>query len=202
MHKKLSLIAASSLAGLALVVSSLNAADAPAPAAAAASASGSAAAAPKPAAPGPDLSKLVAASDKKGLLFEKDVQPILKASCSGCHVNPTRAPSGGLNLTSLDLILKSKNAAKDIVAGHSDQSLVVLYASDLVKGKEMPPMGGRTAHPAIKAEDMAIIRGWIDQGAKGDPAAAAAAAAASASASGSGAAKPAAASASASGSAK
>ncbi len=199
MHKKLSLIAASSFAGLALVISSLNAADAPAPAAA--SASDSAVMAPKPAATGPDLSKLVAASDKKGLLFEKDVFPILKASCSGCHVNPTRpAGSGGLNLTSLDLILKGKNAAKDIVAGHSDQSLVVLYAADLVKGKEMPPLSGRTAHPAIKPEDLAIIRGWIDQGAKGDPAAAAAAAAASAS--GSSAAKPAAASASASSSAK
>jgi len=114
MQKKLSLLAASSFAGLALVISSLNAADAPAPAASSASASGSGMAAPAAsgmprgaAAPAaPDLSKLVAASDKKGLLFEKDVFPILKASCSGCHVNPTRNPSGGLNLTSLELALK------------------------------------------------------------------------------------------------
>ena len=113
------------------------------------------------------MSKLPAASDKKGLTFDKDILPILKASCSGCHIGSAN-PRSGLNLGTLPTALKggTKTKDKDIVAGHGDQSFVLLYAADLVKGKEMPPLSGRTAHPAIKKEDLALIRAWIDQGAK------------------------------------
>ncbi len=192
MTKKISLTSASAAAALALLVTSLNAADAPAPAKASASASASAAAAPKPAAAAasasasasasaaaasgsaaasaagkPDLSKLPKASDKKDLTFAKDIEPMLKASCSGCHIDAQRY-SGGLNLGSLETALKggTKMKDKDIVAGHGDQSFVLLYAADTIAKSEMPPIARRAQHPALTKDQLADLRAWIDQGAK------------------------------------
>src|ERR1700690_140060 len=115
MHKKLPLLLTGSLAGVAILIHSLSAADAPAPAAdtsspapAAASASAapaSPAASAAPAmgsapdgrpAPKADLTKLVAASDKKDLTFDKDIGPMLKASCVRCHGGAN--PKSGLDL--------------------------------------------------------------------------------------------------------
>ncbi len=183
MTKKISAFVAGSTAGVALLFTALSAADAPAPAAASASASGPAAAKPAaasasasalgsatrgPAAPAkPDLAKLPKASDKKGLTFDKDILPMFKASCSGCHVEATRF-SGGLDLSTLASTLKGGrgNKDKDVVPGHGDQSFVLLYAADAVAKSEMPPLNRRTQHPALTKEQLADLRAWIDQGAK------------------------------------
>ncbi|HVU39194.1 MAG TPA: c-type cytochrome domain-containing protein [Opitutales bacterium] len=176
MTYKISAFVAGSAAGLALLLTALNAADAPAPAAASASASGSAVASAKtgtgaPAAANapakPDLSKLPKASDKKGLTFDKDILPMFKASCSGCHIDSAR-PSGGLDLSTLASTLKGGrgNKDKDVVPGHGDQSFVLLYTADAVAKAEMPPLNRRTQHPALTKEQLADLRAWIDQGAK------------------------------------
>jgi hypothetical protein len=184
MHKKLPLLAGS-LAGVALIINSLSAADAlastsaPAPAAASASAAPAApaasatpAASTAPAAPsGPkaDLSKVPAASDKKDLTFDKDIAPILKASCVGCH-GATR-PRSGLDLSTKDTALKGGRGSKtDIVPGHGDQSNLLLFAADAVTKSEMPPLSARTRpanpEPALTKDQLALVRAWIDQGAK------------------------------------
>jgi len=178
MSKKLPLILSGSLAGLAILISSLSAADAPAPAASTSTPAPAPAAASAPAAPaasatpaastGPkaDLTKLVAASDKKGLTFDKDIEPMLKASCVKCHGGAT--PKSGLDLSTKDGALKGGRGGKDIIAGHGDQSNVLLFASDAVAKTEMPPLRNRTATPPIPAltkDQLADLRAWIDQGA-------------------------------------
>lgn len=192
MTKKLPLFAASSFAGLAILLTSLSAADAPAAASASAKASASGSASAKPAAASasasasasgsaarpantgtaakPDLSKLPKASDKKDLTFVKDIEPMLKASCSGCHIAATKF-SGGLDLSTLASALKggSKMKDKDIVPGHGDQSFVLLYAADTIGRSEMPPLNrrtGATGHPPLTKDQLADLRAWIDQGAK------------------------------------
>jgi len=180
MNKKLSLLAA--VSGVLALASALSAADAAAPAAAAPAASGSATAKPAaatasasastPAASGgtaakPDLSKLPAPSDKKDIAFDKDIAPILKASCSNCHGGPS--PKAKFDVTSKDTLLKGGSKGKDIVPGHSDQSLVVLFAGDTIAKSEMPPLRNRTGTPPIPAltkDQLALLRAWIDQGAK------------------------------------
>jgi len=175
MNKQLPLLGAGLVAGLTVLINSLSAADAPAtPAAsgsmapAAAPAASGAAMAPAAsgaaAKAGPDLSKLPAASDKKGVTYDADIAPILKASCTNCHAGAT--PRAGLDVTSKDALLKGGRKGKDIVAGHSDQSLVVLYAGDIIAKEEMPPIAARTAHPALTKDQLALVRAWIDQGAK------------------------------------
>jgi len=197
MNKKLSLLAAGSVAGLTVLISALNAADATtaapattttttittttttAPAAstakpastattaapAASAAATASAATTASAGPKVDLTKLPKPSDKTDLTFDKDIAPILKVSCSGCHIGSAR-PSGGLDLGSLATALKggTKGKDKDIVAGHADQSNVVLYTSGAVS-TAMPPKPGPT-HPALTSDQIALIMAWINQGAK------------------------------------
>lgn len=183
MNKKLSLLGVGSVAGLIILINSMSAADAPAPAASgtmappaasgammAPAASGGMMApaasgtAPKASPTGPDLSKLPAPSDKKGLTFDADIAPILKVSCANCHGGAT--PRAGLDVTSKDTILKGGKKGKDIVAGHSDQSLVVLYAGETIPKEEMPPVARRAQNPALTKDQLALVRAWIDQGAK------------------------------------
>lgn len=189
MNKKLSLLGAGSVAGLMILINSLGAADATAPASTAATGSMAPAAtsgsmAPPAATSGsmmapaaasgttttagtaanPNLAKLPAPSDKQGLTFDTDIAPILKASCTNCHAGAT--PRSGLDVTSHDTLIKGGRKGKDIVPGHSDQSLVVLYAGDTIAKEEMPPLTGRTAHPPLTKDQLALVRAWIDQGAK------------------------------------
>lgn len=178
MHKKLPLLLTGSLAGVALLINSLSAADSPAAAPAPAAASASAApAAPAPAAapaastaPKADMSKVPAASDKKDLTFDKDIAPILKASCTTCHApNNGRAARANLDLSTKEGVLKGGKSKGDLVVGHGDQSNVLLYASDAVATHEMPPASARTRTPPVSAltkDQLADLRAWIDQGAK------------------------------------
>jgi mono/diheme cytochrome c family protein len=133
-------------------------------ASAAATASASAATTAKPG-PKADLTKLPKPSDKTDLTFDKDIAPILKVSCSGCHIGSAR-PSGGFDLSTLATALKggSKGKTNDIVAGHADQSNVVLYTSGALP-TAMPPKPGAT-HPALTSDQIALIMAWINQGAK------------------------------------
>jgi hypothetical protein len=90
--------------------------------------------------------------------FEKDVRPILQASCETCH-GETR--TSGLDLRTRDSALKGGDNGAAIVPGRADQSR--LYRR--IAGLEEPsmPMGGE-----LTAQQIAIIKTWIDQGAHWD----------------------------------
>ncbi|MFZ4986115.1 MAG: DUF1553 domain-containing protein [Blastocatellia bacterium] len=86
--------------------------------------------------------------------FAREIRPILAARCLGCH-NGSRQ-SGGLRLD------RRESARRDpiIVPGRSAESR--LYQRIAAVGDEvMPPMGER-----LTAEQMGLIRGWIDAGAE------------------------------------
>jgi len=85
-----------------------------------------------------DVSKLPAASTKKGLTYEKDVKAILDASCVKCH-NGDRA-KGELHLDSLEGILKGGEHGKAVVAGKGEKSSIVIASSRLDPEFSMPPM--------------------------------------------------------------
>src|SRR5580658_10941616 len=70
-----------------------------------------------------DVSKLPPASDKKDLTFDKDIEPIFKVSCVGCHGE--KRPRHDLRLDSLDDALKGGREGKMIVPGDSSKSLLV-----------------------------------------------------------------------------
>lgn len=113
----------------------------------------------------PDISKLPAPAAKKDLTFEKDIKPLIEKSCLNCH-GPER-PKSKYRLDSREDAIKggsSKEAA--VVPGKSEKSPIVLFSSDLVEEMEMPPIDKRDKYPALTKEQIALLRAWIDQGAK------------------------------------
>src|SRR5207245_11547361 len=85
------------------------------------------------------------------LRFESDVLPILKSSCWACHGG--EKPQAGLDLQSLDSILRGGRSGPAIQPGASDKSLLVAK----IVSKAMPPAGDK-----LNESQIAIIRSWID----------------------------------------
>ena len=95
-------------------------------------------------------------ADKKGVTFEQDIKVILQKSCVGCH--GPRKQEDKIRLDSLSAALQSGK----IKAGQSAQSKLVHVTARLQK-PHMPPKG---KGDPLTAEQVGLIRAWIDQGAK------------------------------------
>ncbi|HEX3372586.1 MAG TPA: ankyrin repeat domain-containing protein [Edaphobacter sp.] len=86
--------------------------------------------------------------------FAKDVQPLLRQNCIGCH-GPMKQ-SGGMRLDRKSSALK----ARRIVPGSSANSFVYHRVTGTEFGAQMPPTGD------LRPEEVATIKNWIDQGAE------------------------------------
>jgi mono/diheme cytochrome c family protein len=104
-----------------------------------------------------DTSKLPPAATRP-IDFAKDVQPIFAESCYGCH-GPKRQEVG-LRFDVKEDALKGSENGPVIVPGKSAGSRVIHAASHLGDLK-MPKKGER-----LTAEQVGILRAWIDQGAQ------------------------------------
>src|SRR3954468_12856555 len=91
--------------------------------------------------------------------FARDVQPILQANCYECH-GPKKTKAH-LRLDSAAGITRGGETGPVIVAGKSEQSLIVRRILGL-DGDDRMPKDGDPLPPA----HLALIRSWIDQGAK------------------------------------
>jgi hypothetical protein len=158
-----------------------------------------------------DVSKLPPASDQQDVTFEKDIRPLLKASCVRCHGEDK--PKRGLRLDNLAGVLAGGKEGKIVVAGDSKNSLMVAAAAGIDDKIAMPPKrrprggpgggpggppgggpgnGGQPSGPPggpdggpgggppgpggrggsgpppkpLTAEQVGLLRAWIDQGAK------------------------------------
>jgi hypothetical protein len=93
-----------------------------------------------------------------GVDFDRDVHPILAAHCFACHGGDKR--SGGLSLSSYAEILQGGKSGKVLNPGSSKDSFLVRRV--LADGvSPMPPVGER-----LDASDVAVLRQWIDEGAR------------------------------------
>ena len=113
-----------------------------------------------------DVSKLPPAAKKAGVTYDKDIKPIFEKSCIKCHGG--EKPKGKYTMESLQGVLKGGGDAADkvIVKGDSAKSILVHYVSDLVEEYEMPPVDKRDKYPKLTKDEVALVRAWIDQGAK------------------------------------
>ncbi|MBI3881676.1 MAG: hypothetical protein HY301_16630 [Verrucomicrobia bacterium] len=104
------------------------------------------------------------ATVKRGTVdFDRDVLPILKASCLACH-NKTSAKAD-LNLETPATILKGGENGRAVKPKHGAESLLILAASHQAD-PPMPPKDNKANAPDLTPEQLGIIRLWIDQGAK------------------------------------
>ena len=90
--------------------------------------------------------------------FVRDVQPIFAGHCYGCH-GPKKQESG-LRLDSRESAMKGGESGRAIVPGKSADSLLVHLIAGVVPGQRMPKKG-----EPLSAEQIGLVRAWIDQGA-------------------------------------
>jgi ankyrin repeat protein len=91
--------------------------------------------------------------------FARDVQPVLRANCYGCHNEALR--SGNFRLDRRRDSMPNRVGANGarIVPGNSSASRLFQRISGNQAGLQMPPTG------ALRPEEIALIKTWIDQGA-------------------------------------
>lgn len=97
--------------------------------------------------------------------FEKEILPILRRKCLACH-NNTDAESDLVLETPMS-ILKGGSEGPSVVAGKSAESLllkVVSGQSDPV----MPPEDNDVGAKPLTADELGLIKLWINEGAKGE----------------------------------
>ena len=106
-----------------------------------------------------DLKKLPAPAPSYD--FDKDIKPLLEASCVKCHSGAK--PKSGFGIETRDALLKGGKTDKAIIVGDSAKSPLIRYVAGLEDDMEMPPKGKGTA---LIPQQIALLRVWIDQGAK------------------------------------
>jgi len=95
------------------------------------------------------------------IVFDRDIRPVLETSCLRCHGG--EKPRSHFRLDDRAAALNGgDDNTNDIVAGDSTNSLLIPYVARQVKDMEMPPVGKGSP---LAAEQISLLRAWIDQGA-------------------------------------
>jgi mono/diheme cytochrome c family protein len=113
----------------------------------------------------PDTSKLPPAATTQGVTYAKDIKPIFDDTCVKCHGQEKQKAK--MRLDSLAATLKGGENGPDVIAGKSEKSpLVWAIARIGDEDDAMPPKKKDGTVNAVSKEKIALIRAWIDQGAK------------------------------------
>src|SRR6266480_3947549 len=91
--------------------------------------------------------------------FARDVRPIFERACVKCH--GTEKQKGGLRLDrAKEALGVLESGKKSIVAGKPDESELMRRVMAVDADERMPSKG-----PPLEAQEVAILRKWIEQGA-------------------------------------
>jgi len=97
---------------------------------------------------------------KRTVQYFGDIHPILSQYCVSCH-GPEKQ-KGGLRLDSREAAMQGGDSyGPAIVPGKSTESPLLLFVSHLEPDMEMPPKKEQ-----LPEQMVAVLRAWIDQGAK------------------------------------
>jgi len=92
--------------------------------------------------------------------YAMHVNPIFDSNCATCH--GAAKSHGGLRLDSFELLMKGGKDGPVIVAGDAEKSLLMQRITLPSDHKQFMPAEGR---PPLRAEEIALIKAWIQQGA-------------------------------------
>ena len=106
------------------------------------------------------------ASTKKDVTYATDIKPIFDANCAKCHSG--EKPKARLHMDTLEGILKGTKRGKIVTVGDSANSFIVksIAHADPDKDTWMPPTPNKAGAKTLTAEEVGLVRAWIDQGAK------------------------------------
>ncbi|MFO0864174.1 MAG: DUF1549 domain-containing protein [Gemmataceae bacterium] len=93
--------------------------------------------------------------------FQKDIRPIFVEKCFACH--GALKQQGELRVDSVKGILEGGNNGPSIVAGKSGESLLMSHVLGADGRERMPPPKDGEA---MNEKQVAILKRWIDEGAK------------------------------------
>jgi hypothetical protein len=90
--------------------------------------------------------------------YDSQVHAIIAEHCLMCHSAALK--SGGLSLETYDGVMTGGRTGAAVIPGHGKESLIVQHLT----GEVLPQMPN--GMPPLAGSDIAIIRSWIDQGAR------------------------------------
>ena len=96
--------------------------------------------------------------------FESEILPIFKRNCLACHDGIDA--EADLVLETPKTILKGGENGPVVVPHHSEKSSLLKNAAKESK-PFMPPKNNKVGAEALKPEELALLKAWIDQGAIG-----------------------------------
>jgi mono/diheme cytochrome c family protein len=95
-------------------------------------------------------------ADESGIRFSKQIAPILVEHCGRCHVDKA---SGEFTMGTYEQLMKGSKAGVVLFPGDPVSSPLV----SVIESGQMPPSGNR-----VPTEKLALIKAWVQQGAKYD----------------------------------
>ena len=107
-----------------------------------------------------DAAKLPPPASKQ-VDFARDIRPLFEARCWKCHGEARH--ESGLSLFRREAAMAGGDNGKAFEPGKSAESRLVRYVSGLDSDTVMPPEG---EGERLSAEQVGLLRAWIDQGAK------------------------------------
>lgn len=105
----------------------------------------------------PELAAQLPDATSRPIDFVRDIQPIFEASCVQCHARGKA--KGSFSIETRDDFLFGGDSGPPAVAGRSADSPVIAMISGLDPDIIMPQKGRK-----LTRDQVAIFRGWIDQG--------------------------------------
>ena len=93
--------------------------------------------------------------------FSQEIKPIFEASCIKCHGRGKE--KGGFRLDSRETALKGGDSGPAVLPGKSAESPLIALVPGVDPDNFMPRKGSR-----LTAEQIGLLRAWIDQGAPWD----------------------------------
>ena len=98
--------------------------------------------------------------------FEREILPAFRVNCLACH-NQTKAKAG-LILETPATIRQGNRYGPVVVPGNPEKSLLFRAAAHLDEDSVMPPVGNKSNAKNLTAEQLGLLRLWIEEGAQGE----------------------------------
>ena len=96
--------------------------------------------------------------------YGREVKPILAARCTSCH--GAIRQKAGLRLDTAEFVRRGGEGGPAIEPGKSDESLLIDRVTGADGSDRMPP---ESEGVPLSDGEVAVLRAWIDQGAKAPP---------------------------------
>ena len=96
--------------------------------------------------------------------FNRDIRPLLSDRCFYCHGPDEKNRKAGLRLDTFEGATKDRGGYRAISPGKPDESELLKRVTSHEAGEVMPPPAAKKA--AVTSQEAALLRRWIEQGAK------------------------------------